>query len=638
MIICYINGKKCYPAASSNIKITLQNPFVKDGDEKSMEVVFPMAIPENLAVFGAVNRLDTQFGMPDFENCRLEADAVEIIRGTGTITSVTNTEVKIQILSGKSYLKYKSSFNKVFIDKLFYGDIKERHMHFKGKRQQTTSVFDLSGEIRTQGFVGEPGMYAFLPIKDETNEWFCNMPAYLYDKNYQPVGVSCHFKAVQPNLMYVMKVVLQNLGYELTSNYFDRDPWNKLYVASARMTTVLSRALPHWSAYKFLDEFRKLFNATFVFDEYAGTVKILPFGDSENAEVVEIEPVDDFTTSFDEEGIEYLGSSNLEYSMSGCHDEIDTFSQDVLKGFEQRECASVSQMYDMFVEMTERQRMTTLFHCPAGYYYCACYEDNNGENNYSLKEFGWFAPLVRKEGQSTVELKICPVAMKHQEAHCYVLGILDFGYDVEPSDTKGYRIQSGQTYCYEGLVASVDVDYEPNENVKWYGEREQEPANNLDYVTLQDVLENRESVPDSEEDDDSLLEVFFATGVMVSKNVEKWGTDYGVGYEITHIDQPLAITDMRQAGDYSWIPRWSLGLNMTNMMTCVGQYHNNGLKVNSNVNGNNEIVVNFKFDGKPDPRKIYMFRNKKFLASRIEMNVNENGIDPIKTGYFYEIL
>ena len=61
MITAYINKQLAYPAAQSDIKITLLNPFIKDGDEKSMEVVFPMAIPENRAVFGAINRLDTHF-------------------------------------------------------------------------------------------------------------------------------------------------------------------------------------------------------------------------------------------------------------------------------------------------------------------------------------------------------------------------------------------------------------------------------------------------------------------------------------------------------------------------------------------------------------------------------------------------
>ena len=47
MIVCYINNQPAYPAAQSDIKVTLQNPFIKDGDEKTMEVIFPMEIPQN---------------------------------------------------------------------------------------------------------------------------------------------------------------------------------------------------------------------------------------------------------------------------------------------------------------------------------------------------------------------------------------------------------------------------------------------------------------------------------------------------------------------------------------------------------------------------------------------------------------
>ena len=42
MIVAYINKKVAYPAVQSNIKIVLQNPFIKEGDEKTMEVSFPL--------------------------------------------------------------------------------------------------------------------------------------------------------------------------------------------------------------------------------------------------------------------------------------------------------------------------------------------------------------------------------------------------------------------------------------------------------------------------------------------------------------------------------------------------------------------------------------------------------------------
>ena len=121
MIIAYINGKVAYPATSSSVKIKLDNPFIKDGEEKSMEIVFPMDLPENRLAFGPLNRLDTAFENADIDNCALLVDNIEVIRGTGTITSVSESEVKLQIHSGKNFLNYRESFDDVFIDAIDYG-------------------------------------------------------------------------------------------------------------------------------------------------------------------------------------------------------------------------------------------------------------------------------------------------------------------------------------------------------------------------------------------------------------------------------------------------------------------------------------------------------------------------------------
>ena len=145
------------PAAQSDIKVTLQNPFIKDGDEKTMEVIFPMDIPQNAAVFGALNRLDTSFESEDFENCRLVADNIEVIHGKGTITSITPDEVKIQILAGKSYLRYKASFENVYIDQIDYGSVADKYRYLEIGRATNISQLNFVSDLNTNGFIGEPG-------------------------------------------------------------------------------------------------------------------------------------------------------------------------------------------------------------------------------------------------------------------------------------------------------------------------------------------------------------------------------------------------------------------------------------------------------------------------------------------------
>lgn len=42
-------------------------------------------------------------------------------------------------------------------------------------------------------------------------------------------------------------------------------------------------------------------------------------------------------------------------------------------------------------------------------------------------------------------------------------------------------------------------------------------------------------------------------------------------------------------------------------------------------------------DGIPDPTRIYVFCNKRYICAKVEIKINESGIDRLKTGYFHEI-
>lgn len=635
MIKCFINGMVTYPTIQEQIKVIIHNPFIKDDDEKTMEIIFPISIPENRAVFGSICRLDTHFRMENFEDCRLMSDWQEIIRGIGTITSVTEKEVKLQILSGKNKLRYKASFEDIFIDEIYYGSLENRHQHLNGKPQQSATVFNLSSDILNQGFVGEPGKYAFLPIHDETNDLHINMPSYLYDWDGNAAGMTITYPAVQPSIMFVLDKVMEALGYTLTRNDFNVSPWSKLYVASAKMTTTISRALPHWTAYKFLDEIQKLFNAVFIFDDKEMSVEIVPFGDAENFGTEQIIPVEEFSTNFDEEGVTYIGSSNLEYELSDCERDTDVISQDTMKSFEFRDYDSFSDLSTAFNSMGTRQKMTSIFHCPLGFFYGITVEENGQVINYLLKECGWFTPLVRSEGGSTIELHICPVAVKPQKAHCVSILVTD---NSSLTGGRGFMRFGGQEYQYDSLEANIECNYQRNSEVKWYSSEEQETANALEYLTVQDVIENGEALPDSSSED-SIMEIFFAAGSLLSSSDLSFvGQDRMIKFQITTVRQPVAFTDYREAAYHASIPRWSLGLNPTEGVSAISNLHNQGIKIRQNVNGNNEICFKFFHDGMPDSRKIYIVRNRKFICSRIEMNVTETGIDRLMTGYFYEML
>ena len=66
----------------------------------------------------------------------------------------------------------------------------------------------------------------------------------------------------------------------------------------------------------------------------------------------------------------------------------------------------------------------------------------------------------------------------------------------------------------------------------------------------------------------------------------------------------------------------------------IGQLH----AADSRINGKNQRCIKFISDDIPDPTKIFMFKNKRFVCEKIELQLDEKGIESVKTGYFYEIL
>lgn len=118
-----INGKVVYPDTSQKIKVTFENQYVKDSGSYTYDIQFPLAILGNKLVFGNIDRLDVRKGVATFEDCKIFVDNRIIMSGKGTVTSITDKTLKLQVIGGKSRIKYNSRFEKHYIDDIDYDDV-----------------------------------------------------------------------------------------------------------------------------------------------------------------------------------------------------------------------------------------------------------------------------------------------------------------------------------------------------------------------------------------------------------------------------------------------------------------------------------------------------------------------------------
>ena len=621
MITCIINGHRAYPISTSSIKVTYANQYVTDDGEYTYDITFPMDILANREIFKNVSRFEVAKNIAKYDDCKLYVDSRIIMSGVGTILSVNQNEVKLQIVGGKSRIKFNEKLTKHYIDELDLGIAdKPGYTVDKGWSQGFKNIQKINDIYRLDDdkskFLGVEGKWCFVPVRDETNDMIANFVG--VDKTKQFIGYNAPFimnLAVQPNLMHIFRKVVEYEGYTLKRNDYDCKPWNLLYIASAYKTRELRKALPHWSSYTFIEEFRKLFNATIVFDDILKTCSVINASELTTADSIKIEPMDEYTADYDEDGsISTSSTANLEYNLGGSANRgsYEVISKKVFENFESFHSEEIS-LDHQFVTTTllwsEKKKRQTIIENFGDYYIYV--EDESGKKKWKLA--GIWSPLIRdKSSEDYVDLNISPAAQV-----------------VEDINFKTALIGEDKYYEKRCLL-SMPNDKEPDSKESDIDD------DGFSYTSVQDAIDD-ESTLDKTEDDQECMNIFFILPGRVQIGGPNQTSLSWVGMKSRW---PQFLTDYRINEDYRYSgiadifhDTYSLSLRKTREVgsTCLGSFHNIGLRIDNK----NSMEVKFKSDEIPDPSKIYIIRNKRFVCAKIEMEVKDDAIEPIYTGYFY---
>ena len=166
------------------IKITKENPFLHDKDAKTLDVEFPLDIAENRMVFGPIHRVDTSKKRDAFTDCRLIVDNIPVISGTGRVSEVTQDCVKLQILSGNNSVRYRSEFDRIFIDRIQYPAVDSKYKMATGQLW-----VDVTSEVNNKRYIGDISKYIFLTVYDSSNDCLANNVIGIGNDVAMPVSV-----------------------------------------------------------------------------------------------------------------------------------------------------------------------------------------------------------------------------------------------------------------------------------------------------------------------------------------------------------------------------------------------------------------------------------------------------------------
>lgn len=575
-----INGHHVVTDGES-LKITKENPRLKTSDSYSLDVVLPMSAPENKAVFGNINRMDVAKRVATMTAVLL-ADNRTIIDGIAKVTGVSDESVTLQLIGGTAGMGVRSDAKKTYIDEIGY--VLPTHTDVLSSADGT--------------FPGCAGLYAYMPCAD-TSDHLINFPRSIrsdgWDMGSRP-RLSRH-----PNLLFVFGYVMTYCGYTIRTSTLPA--WaNHIYIATAGLTTAVQSALPHWTVQEFMDEFEKFFGCAIIVDETMKVVDIQS-GNISNVPSVGYDVLDVYDTDIadSEEGNGKMGG-NIEYNLSGNDHETDCLSDEIKDSFETREYDSKAELENDFNSMTVLQRKQYFFHCPSGTYISV---------NDALFAVDQFGMLKRTQSDDSTSLKICPVAMAKR----------DIAYDSRTIPDS------------EKINATIFLPVIDNTGT---GMDTHKPGDRISVRELtqdggiEGVLFGDDEIKNSKKED--RMQVYF-----VDDNNHHIYGNIGGSETPTRLMMPQAFTDWQRSFDQNGLDDydpWSLALRETNANYYIGQLQDKDYSVIDNA----EIRFSFLCDGIPDITQIFMFRNKRYLCSKIELTITERGIAPIKTGYFYELL
>jgi len=618
MIKCIIDGHEVVPSLRDNIKLTKENPFVNSGGSYTYDVIFPLSILQNVQVFGVAYRHDVSKIVRKFADCRLYADGRLVIRGEGIVTSINEQELRLQIVFAPAGSMYPEIFGSTYIDRMDYMQVDEKYKGVEGRyakwsedRFHKPTVY-VTEEIEEKGFIGEKGKYVFMLTHiagTDPQKWSKQDNTYANHLHMYCDEICMTDMAVQPSLLYIIRTVLQNMGYDPDLSAYDRKPWNDLYIANVTKTIDIAKTLPHWTVQTLLEEFRRLFNAVFVFDEERRTVRLVPNSESGNADVVELRAMDEFESNYDSDGQELLESSNIEFSLSANHPDYTSISREIMKHYPVADFNDPIELEAWRNSVTERELMTTFirmhgFSVEDLYLYYARILD---DDHTVIQPAGIFRPLFRDlESTAAVTLRMVPVATE------------TLGGDVNPymwyERTSDYLF-ANDTWLKGGIVVPV-VDERP------------ERLSDDGFVSIYEALDEGESPDKEETEEDDIIELMFATDPSTYNAI----TDLE---KVPRLPKTTSDIYLYDGGKVA-----SLSLNSADGIDTVGKFHVNHVNnsLSKAVENNNELCFKFLYDDIPDPTKIYNIRNKLFLCSKIEVSITPDGIDQVKTGYFYEII
>lgn len=656
MITLHIDGVPVVTKSGTTIKLVRENPIFTEAGDYTFDITLPLAgCTQNQRALGLRHRPEVR--LDDLCGKRMPfalQTTVLRIDGTAVVTSVNQDEAKVQLLAGASNLNVSATTpagTDVYIDELDLGRAYEeeaKNAYAEGDRyiegkpntlplryglrkwvQESASDGQIYGTAgitdcvlfpvwssADDGFANARGLREFFVSGTKTEEKYrypITTPSGTYDDGL--------VFAAQPYLVVIIERVLEALGYRVQRNEI-RGTWMQdIFVANTRSEYKFANVLPHWTVREFLDEVRRFFGVSIVVPK-AGVAEIIRRANYYNAasSVISLKEVSDEHSADvddDEGGGKDISTANVDYERPDTDDMLrlpdEVWENAIVEVFKSE--TILRQWAAQKIPEDKRETSAWLLvDEDQGHTFAYLRSKKNGE--YHLVQVDCCPPLIRGGGQYSgkgrdigVTLRIIPARMEWI-ALTYIKSTFNGRHydnsivqDCMPVPT----LVSSDTLCKINETYSVDA------------------AINSDTSSAENTTDER---PD-------ILRVALNTG-------EKWYYEAAEGNTLgpqkADLPVPLGIAYCKNDDGYYMPIIGADNYDQFNLTkTASPSIRADAIETGYHVDTRCLHCFAFTDTCPIDVAAVFLIRNRRYVCQKIEYEIDEDGVRPMKRGYFYEL-
>lgn len=308
----FINGLPAVLKVDSSFEYIAENSLFTGAEDFTMEITLPLKdCKQNEDIFGMIHRKDVSPQNLIFD-CEIR-DIKFSKFGAVTITEISESEIKIQFLEGRSLQNFDSAFDNVFINELDLG-------FCKYENPEDISPGDATDpEYNNWEFVCLPWVNGSADVDIIHNEMVRDVNSGFLVHKW---GDEVRELTWMPYLLYIAKQICEAVGYK-----YDFEQWeNNAALRCLLICNCLpdawdikgfARALPHWTVDEFFSKLEDFLGGEFSINHKERRISF-NFIDSLKGinSVVSIDNVvDEFTAEVDveESKCEYIEKRSFNY-------------------------------------------------------------------------------------------------------------------------------------------------------------------------------------------------------------------------------------------------------------------------------------------------------------------------------------